>query len=447
MKNVILLLSSVLLLHATSLAGNARVVKVVFSEDRNTFVRIEWLEDSEGLWHQVANLYRYQEQSKEYILIKEVRAKDYFATGDTNDTCYLDNSGRYLLTIIYCYHGGDDVIRISDFETGKEKSFKITDILPEEMLAGTEDEIGNKRSYGPDFPKVRTRITSYPLGHKHVWTGEIQWDEENLCLYTNSGGGFLRFAERISLVGPPIMKNGVFNPPNIKIDVAKVEVTLLEDDPEKSRPQLMRDPPYMEDRLLHGDNFDLSLAGDSGEEKSFLRIERPDWPKKQYGVATLYAYRYQEETKEYAKVKTLKLPYTSLPFEYYFYKDCVVVIGDGDDRRALSFYNIKTGEERHFALEDFLPEEMIAGKQLEGERMLRYTHYGSDFPKVRTQYTFDFHPRHRWAGSSLRHDTNKKGDICIYHITRDGYSPADVEICLTKMTVTLLGYDEEESEK
>ncbi|MDA7951758.1 MAG: hypothetical protein MPJ24_09760 [Pirellulaceae bacterium] len=398
-----------------------------FSEDRNTLVRVDLLNNrsTEPGKNTLLFIHRYQEETKSFKRV----SVPFFPDGHPPfrpSKCFISNDSRYLVLL----EGGDSprAVSIYDLVSKEKRFFALPDFLPEEMITCAEGEDGQR--YGDKYPKVRTRRHSI-FHHIHEWIGKCRWDEENLCLYTNYGGH-------------PFEQHSKFNPPNVKIDVAKMEVTLLPDDDEKLR---MVEQPNEEDLVgyfyedLHGSLFDVVFSS----YDLFARVERPDWPQKQDGVATAYIYHYQEETKEYAKIKTLKLPYTSLPFRYILHGwTYFVVLGDGSDPRALSIYNIKTGKEKHFALEDFLPEEMIAGKLL---RDGSHTYYGSDYPKIRTQYTFGFHPRHRWTGR-VSYYNNKEGDLCYTPSYRlGGYKPPNVEINLIKMTVTLLGYDEEESKK
>ncbi|MDA7952111.1 MAG: hypothetical protein MPJ24_11555 [Pirellulaceae bacterium] len=277
--------------------------------------------------------------------------------------------------------------------------------------------------FGLEFLLIRILIT---IGQE-----TSKWDEKNLCLYTNFGGH-------------PIDDTG-FNPPNVKIDVAKMEVTSLKDDTSRPTQKYKRQILYNSDIALHyygyiqveyhSNAFSIFLENKGNR---FVRIDRPDWPESKSGTATAKIYRIGQSDNDYQTEITLTLPYKALPFQYILSGNYFLVIGDGDDPRALSIYNIKTGEEKHLALEDFLPEEMIA-------EMLPKD--GSRHPKIRTRYFYGFHSRHRWAGSALL-EKNKDGDICVYTNGTFGYyTPPNVEINLKKMTVTLLGYNEEESEK
>ena len=232
-------------------------------------------------------------------------------------------------------------------------------------------------------------------------------------------------------------------PPNIKIDIANLKVELLEDDLSKIKKFGWNAPDAVsyyslyssQYSMLHGNLFDIVLGysdshPDTDSPTSFARIERPDWPRKQDGNATARIYQYHPEQGSYQIHRTLQIPYTSLPFKYELSGDRFLVIGDGDDPRAISFYNLSTGESKYYALDDILSKEMIAGRQWQEGNAIYVRYYGSRFPKVRTRYVSgSFHSRHQWLGDGL----NFKGP--------------NVEIDLDKMTVTLLGYDEEESEK
>ncbi|MDA7952110.1 MAG: hypothetical protein MPJ24_11550 [Pirellulaceae bacterium] len=134
----------------------------IFSENRNAFVRFESINDTSTF---KILTYKYDEQSKKYSLVnKATHALRY------EGIKFLGNNARYLVILNY---GSGKCVSIYDLKTGKEKSFELSNFLSEEMIAGTKDEIGNRRSYGPNFPKVRTRISSYPHSH-HYWTGDIQ---------------------------------------------------------------------------------------------------------------------------------------------------------------------------------------------------------------------------------------------------------------------------------
>lgn len=173
--------------------------QLVFSEDRNTFARLDLVEvedESDEISIDIPNprlratIYKYSEKEKNYLQVNQ----KVFASGTPRggsvmhttffpDGCYLDNGGRYLLLLS---SGLGNYILIADLETGKENRLGFLDFLPEEMVTGTEDENGNRRYYGQRFPKVR--IKRHKLGF-YQWTGFLKWDEANLCLYTNYGGG------------------------------------------------------------------------------------------------------------------------------------------------------------------------------------------------------------------------------------------------------------------
>ncbi|MDA7950219.1 MAG: hypothetical protein MPJ24_01935 [Pirellulaceae bacterium] len=406
---------------------------VFFSEDRNTFARLNWsgkndINERSAL---VASIYQYCEEGENYVKVQRS-----ILPGTSLKGHYLDNKGRYFVSL----GSGDDpwAVQIYNLITRERRSFALDFFLPREMITGTKDENGIERHFGKNFPEVRTKVQKYTTSI--CWTGNLKWDESNLCLYTNYGGH-------------PIDDTG-FNPPNVKIDIAKMEVTLLDDDPAQMAYESEYSPARADNyintiimRDLRGDQFDIIR---SSNNCGFARIERPDWPRKKEGIATAYIYHYQDEIKEYVKIKTLKIPYTSLPFHYLLLGEMeyFLVIGDGDDPRAVSMYNLVTGKEKFFALKDFLPKEMIAGRWVQRDGVISPSYYGSEHPKVRTRYVLGMYARHRWTGNIHQSWKGKSTPNCVYSSgALRNYIPPKIEINLKKMTVTLLGYNEEESEK